>query len=348
MADWGVFIKSQDGSLLVTPDTACYELLGSYGPTNRTGNVNRYSFPATSYPLIFIACGQNQAAGLLSVSVSGNNYVVEILATVSCPIYVFRTLEGTETGYGMATYDSEGKLIFASSRNVLNVRNAGAIREGASFPAATEADMVSFTCGAVRPASSFADRWELVEAGTISDTQYVCRSAFECRNIQTCGFFQVCGFEQVYDWSIPPFGGFVSQYVCRSEFQCRSETVCGTYETCGYETFYTNYYTTARVRRTTWSIDRGVARIGGSQVTFDWLRHKDGYYDRVLYYNSGSSSSYSMNGFAPIGYSPPPAWFGTNLNFVGELSRNNEFPYTTTRANDIPLTCLTSVRSNYD
>jgi hypothetical protein len=345
MSDWGVIVKSTTGDTLISPDARTYEFVGEYTPYSRTGNISLYDIPGAETPIVFLRCGQGNAAGILAVEITATGHRVTALSTSNCSAQVFRVMADDASGYGVASYDRSGRLAFSSARNVLNVRGAGVISEGSSFSTPANTDMVSYTCGPVRPASSTTERYELVESGTVSDFVYVCRTAFECRTELVCGFVEVCGFESVFDFGL---GTFVNQYVCRSEFRCDNVTTCGTFTTCGFETVFTQYYTAALIRRTTWSIDRGAAQINANTVSFTWLLHVNGYYDTVVGYTTGTSSSFSFNGPVPIGYSPPPTWFGENVFFEGQLTQNNTFPYTTSRANEIPLTCLASVRSNYD
>jgi hypothetical protein len=326
MADWGAFIKSQDGTLLVTPDTPCYELVGEYWPTSRSGNVNTYTINSGTYPLIFVRCGLNQSAGVLAIQTISNGYRIEVLSTADCPIQVFRIIEGTESGYGMATYSTSGQLVFASSRNVLNVRNAGNISEGASFSSSPGVDMVSYTCGPVRPSSSIADRWVFVTAYGGFEQQWVCRFGYYCEDSFSCGFDM--------------FGNYT----------CGWQPVCTWQTRCGFESVTVTWYIYARVRRTSWTIERGTARINSSNITFSWVLHLSGYYDEVLYYQEDKVSTPSIGGGAVLGsgYSPPTTWTTQNVRFEGQLTKDNRYPYTTSRANEISLTCLTSVRSNYD
>lgn len=338
MADYGAFIRSSDGSLLVTPDTPCYELDQIVGMQSRTGNVNRYVFACSSYPLVFAACGVNESAGVLSVQATGNNYTVEVLSTIGCPIYVFKIMQGTESGYGMATYASDGSLIFSSNRNVLNVRNAGVISEGGSFASSSGVDMVSYTCGPVRPASSNADRWVFVTTFSELSTDYQCGFETVCRDNFTCGNVREC--------RVVSFFPYVEE--CTDNFRCTTTTVCGSEWVCRFVTVSTQYFVSAAIRRTSWHIDRGTARITFGQVTFDWTRHLTGFYDTVLYYTVDSFSSAPFGGSVRPGYVPPGSWAISNIQYEGQLTQGSTFPYTTSRANEIPLTCLTSVRSNYD
>jgi hypothetical protein len=105
----------------------------------------------------------------------------------------------------------------------------------------------------------------------------------------------------------------------------------------------------ALVKTTTWAIERGVARLnsGGTQVSFDWLTHKSGYYKQILQYDSGSFSMATSGGL-PVGYVPLPAFISANEAWAGELTKNNTFPYTTSRANEGALSCITTLRSDYD
>ena len=336
MADWGAFIRSTDGSLLVTPDTPCYELIGEYAPSSRSGNTNTYYVPSSSYPLIFIRCGEGQSAGILSISAANPGYTVQVLSTVSCNILAFRVIEGSESGYGMATYASDGDLVFASSRNVLNVRNAGSISEGASFASTPGVDMVSYTCGPVLPSSSTSERWEYVDFFVNFETS--CTFETVCRDELQCGFVRRCNLVYVYP-------NFVEQ--CSDVYECNWVNVCRPEWVC--RTFPINNFVYARVRRTNWSIQRGTARINNGSVSFQWVTHLSGFYDTVIGYSVFQLVGTPIGGSAPFfPYIPNPVWYDQNVRFEGQLNENNTFPYTTSRANEISLACLTAIRSNHD
>ena len=320
MADWGVLVKSSNGDTLISPDSRVYEFVGEYQPTSRSGNINTYFVPGGEPPLIFLQCGQGNSAGVLSIVATTGGYVVTALSNVGCTAQAFRVMVGDESGYGVASYDRSGRLAFASSRNVLNVRNAGNISEGVSFPSTSGVDMVSYTCGPVRPISSTAERWEFVQFFLTTDIfcslQNVCQQEFRCEFVNgtfECGFVTVCSLQQV----------------------------------C--VTVFVDNFVYARIRRTTWGIDRGVARINtNNTVGFEWLRHLSGFYDQVLFYWVNQQASVIGGGLAPPTYTPPAGWIAQNVLFEGQLTANNTFPYTTSRANEISLSCLTGVRSNYD
>jgi len=352
MAEWGAFIKSSDGSLLVTPDTPCYELAGEYFPTSRVGNVNTYYVPLGEYPLIFVNAGVGNSAGILAVETASGGWTVSVLANVSCSILVFKLISGTATGYGMAVYGSAGNLLFDTNRNVLNVRNAGNIAEGSSFASTTGVNAVSYTCGPVWPSQTQSERWELIDSYVFVDQQYICSEQFVCEQVYECSQQYVCGFETQFVCGFDFFGNYScspqSVYVCGFQTVCEWVTRCGFKTVCEWVWVTNTYYIWARIRRTDWTIRRGTAQINSASVTFAWVVHKSGYYDDVVeLVQSVSSTSTSGAGLPPPGYQPPPYFFTDTLQVQGELNRDNTYPYTTDRANQIGQTCLTAVRSDY-
>lgn len=337
MSDWGLLVKSDTGNLLVTPDSPTYEYVGEFNPASRSGNINTYDITGGTYPLIFVRCGLNNSAGVLSIAVTGGGYRVTVLSNVSCPIQVFRTVSGAQSGYGVAAYSRSGALVFDSAKNVLNVRNAGNISEGASFASTPGVDMVSYTCGPVRPTSSTSERWEFV---TSFDTQEsfcqvepVCRDEIQFYDRVDCRV----SFWPEYSETCTTTRDFRWVNVCRNEWVCRWFTVSNV--------------VWARIKRTDWSIARGTARINSASISFQWLTHLTGFYDEVLYYWTSSTniSGPVIGGDGRfVNFSPTGIWITQNVRFEGELSANNTFPYTTARANEISLSCLTAIRSNYD
>lgn len=344
MSDWGVIVKSNTGDTLISPDSRTYEFVGEHTPYSRTGNVSLYDIPGAETPIVFLQCGQGNAAGILAIERTETGHRVTALSTSNCSAQVFRIMADDASGYGVASYDRSGRLAFSSARNVLNVRGAGVISEGSSFSTPVNTDMVSYTCGPVRPASSTADRWVFVESFTVLSSDYQCGFETVCRDEFTCGFVRECR-------TVGTFidGNFVLVEECIDVFKCVQTTVCNTEFVCRFVTISTTFFVHAAVRRTSWSIDRGTARLTSGQVAFDWTRHLSGFYDQVLnYYVDVLPSSAPFGGTVSPGYVPPGIWFSGNVLFEGQLSQNNTFPYTTSRANEIPLTCLASVRSNYD
>lgn len=320
MADFGAFIKADDGSLLVTPDTPCFELVGEYSPISRVGNVNTYTVVLAEPPLVFIRAGLNNSAGVLSMQASGNTWTIEVLATVSCAILAFKRISGSASGYGVAVFGSNGALLFDSSRNVLNVRNAGSLSEGQSFAATNGVDAVAYTCGPVFPQQSKAERWELVGAYSYTDYIYSCNLEWVCTPVLQCGFVG-------------------------DQFVCDYVNSCGFQQVCGFNPVNVIVLIYARVERTTWSISRGAAKILAASVGFEWVLHKNGFYDTVLYLTTDTVNL--GPGTLPPGYSPPPGTLAGLQYYEGELSANDTFPYTTSRANTGPLTCLTAIRDDY-
>ena len=354
MTNWGAFIKSDDGSLLVTPDTPCYEFVGEYSPWSRSGNVNTYDVPLDEYPLIFINIGANNSAGILAVETVTGGWRISVLASVNCSILVFRRISGAPAGYGMAVYGANGQLMFDSSRNVLNVRNAANLSEGGSFAASSGVDSVSYTCGPVWPSQTQSERWEFVNTYIEPDRQYICTNTFECNWVQECSFRHVCRTTSQFicriDFSGRQTCSFEPVQTCGFENVCEQVQRCGFVERCQWIWINNTYDIYARVRRTDWVIRRGVAQINSGSVSFNWLVHKSGYYDDVLYLSSSTISSVPPGQgivFVPPGYMAPDPHFSSILFVQGELNRTNTYPYTASRANQLGLTCLTSVRSDY-
>ena len=355
MTNWGAFIKSDDGSLQVTPDTPCNEFVGEYWPASRSGNVNTYNVPLDEYPLIFVNIGAGNSAGILAVETGTAGWRISVLASVTCSILVFRRISGAPASYGMAVYGANGQLVFDSSRNVLNVRNAANLSEGVSFTTSAGVDSVSYTCGPVWPQKSESERWEFVDFYSLIDRRYTCTTTFECNWVQECALRWVCRRRSEYvcrTLSGRQTCGFESVERCGFENVCEMVQRCGLVERCQWVSINNTYWIYARVRRTNWSVYRGVAQINNNSVSFNWLLHKSGYYDDALYLSSVTFSNRlpdvgSNVAFVPMGYTPPPAYLVNILHVQGELNRNNAYPYTTSRANQIGLTCLTAVRSDY-
>lgn len=354
MTNWGAFIKSDDGSLLVTPDTPCYEFVGEYSPWSRSGNVNTYDVPLDEYPLIFINIGANNSAGILAVETVTGGWRISVLASVTCSILVFRRIRGAPAGYGMAVYGANGQLMFDSSRNVLNVRNAANLSEGVSFAASPGVDSVSYTCGPVWPSQTQSDRWEFVQSYRDSNQEYSCTRNFECNWVDECSFQQVCRTTSEYvcrtDFSGRQTCGFEPVQRCNFENVCQRVQRCAFVERCQWIWVDTIYDIYALVRRTNWVIHRGVAQVNSGSVSFNWLVHKSGYYDDVVRLWSTTLSSVPPGqgtNTMPPGYVPPDPHFTAILSVQGELTRTNTYPYTASRANQLGLTCLTSVRSDY-
>lgn len=351
MADWGAFIKSDDGSLLVTPDTRCYEFAGEYWPVARSGNVNTYDVGLSEYPLIFVNVGVGGAAGILAVETGPAGWRISVLATTSCPILVFQRIGGSASGYGMAVYGANGQLVFDSSRNVLNVRNASNLSEGVSFGAASGVDTVSYTCGPVWPSQSQAERWEFIEFYAMPDHEYVCTLQQVCEPIYRCNQVYQCTPTSTYVCGFDFFGNYSCSFQtvnsCGYVTQCDYVTECRLDYVCTWVAITTYYSVYARIRRTNWEIRRGTAQINAGSVSFAWLLHKSGFYDEVLYITTATDSMPVGPGFVPPGYIPPPGWQPTKEQVQGELNKTNVYPYTTSRANQIGLTCLTAVRSDY-
>lgn len=308
MADFGGFFIGDNASLLVTPDTPCYELVGDFSATSRSGNVNTYTVNTPEYPFVFVRCGAGQAAGLLAVEGSSGAWRVSVLSSVNATIQVFVPLRAApRTGYGVATFAPDGSPVFSSVRPVLNARGANALTEFLSFSVPSAIDMVSYTSGPVRPNATVVNSTEVVGTFRYTDVRYTC--------IQQ-------GFNQ--------FGG--PNFVCGFQNVIITVTVYANIRT-------TNWTVDRGVAR---------INSAGTAVTFDWLLHKSGFYKQILsYFASSWSGSTGPNG-APLGYAVPPSFVNSVINDVsGELSITNAYPYTASRANMGAQTCVTSKRSDY-
>lgn len=346
MADWGAFFRADDGTLLVTSDTPCYEYVGEVAPT-RSGNVSTYTVTTTDYPLVFLNVGGGGSAGVLAIEGSAGAWTVTALTSTSCNLQVFTTIKTASTsGYGLAVYDTTGRALYDSAKKSLSPRGVALLSEGVTTNLAAPSGMVSYTCGPVKPSSSASQEWVTIEQYFYVDQQYLCgyTTQWVCTpsQVYTCGYQFSCGFDYAT-------GG----YVCGNEYVCGytpGET-CGFQQVygCGFQLVQTWAWLSALVKTTTWAIERGVARLNseGTQVSFDWLTHKSGYYKQILQYDSGSFSMATSGGL-PVGYVPIPAFLQTNEAWAGELTKNNTFPYTTARANEVALSCITTLRSDYD
>ncbi len=308
MADFGGFFIGEGGTLLVTPDTPCYELVGDFSAASRSGNVNTYNVNTPEYPLVFVRCGTGQAAGLLAVEGSSGAWRVSVLSTVRATIQVFVPLRAApKVGHGLMTFAPNGSPVFSSLRPVLNVRDVGALTEFSSFPLRAPLDMVSYTSGPVRPNATTVDSVETVGSFRYTDVRYTC--------IQQ-------GFNQ--------FGG--PNYVCGYQNVIITVFVYARIRT-------TNWTIDRGVAR---------VNSAGTAVGFDWLLHKSGFYKQILsYFASSWSGSTGPNG-APLGYAVPQSFIDSVItNVSGELSITNAYPYTSSRANMGAQICLASNRSDY-
>lgn len=323
---YGAYFIADDGSLLVSSEQPCYEFVGDYGAYARSGNVNTYSVNTSDFPLVFINVGPGGYGGVLAVEGGPGAWTVSVLATAAYTISVFRVVAGTPSGYGLATYSSNGSLCFDSTKKILNAKKVTSIGYGLgdSTPYAT---MLSYTSGQVRTASSVSDGWVYVNSYVFTQQVYSCTTQF----VTSCSTTNTC--------SPDGMGGFY----------CFPITTCNTFPTtvCGFTPVTTFYDIFARVRTTSWYIDRGVAYLdgAGTGIGFDFLRHKDGFYKQVLYFAANTNSTGSNT---PPGYIPPPAFVPGAESFSGELTKNNTYPYTQTLNNLVNLTCITARRSDYD
>ena len=357
MADFGALFRADDGSLLVTSDTPCYELFGTHAPYTRSGNVNMYVVPSNVFPLIVVNCGTSGKAGVLAVQSSAQGWTVSVLADSSCDILSFVPISGNvTTGYGLATYDAQGNLVFDSFRKILNARHINALTEGASFQSTAGVNSVAYTSGTVRPQKSVTTQTVSVASFAYTDVVYQCRYEvqYNCyqEQVYVCNYVAVvvpifvCGIDAFGNFSCGFEDSIVYQNVCGFETQtvCRTETV----QICEFITVLNIAEIYASVRTTSWTIDRSVASLAPTgQVIFEWLLHKSGYYKEVLSYETVGYSQALGGNNLPVGYIPPLSFFTTNEAFEGELSKDDTYPYTTNRVNTLPIECITAVRSDY-
>lgn len=293
MADYGAFFIGDDGSLLVTSDSACYECYQTVGAASRTGNVNVYYSSAPSYPLVFIACGKGYSAGIMAIEGSPGNWTITAISTSNGLAYIFVPMTGNNTsGYGTAVYDASGNLTFDSNRNLLNARNVEGLASGQVFSCSPDTNMVSYTAGGVYAPSSIQDRWER--------------------------------------WPERDFSTWVGIYPLDKHF------------------FW------VRVRRTTWSVNRGAAKINANTINHEWVLHQSGYYD-VAIGMGVAVRRYTYDYWGRIVTPSVPSgpdrnevfngsWIGTVSGLYGP---NNSFPYTNVVNNDLQMTCIAGVTSDY-
>lgn len=297
MADYGAFFIGDDGSLLVTSDSACYELYQTVGASSRSGNVNTYYSSAPSYPLVFIACGKGYSAGIMAIQGSPGSWTITAISTSNGLAYIFVPMTGNSTsGYGTAVYDANGNLTFDSNRNLLNARNVESLSSGQVFSANPATNMVSYTAGGVYAPKTVTERWER--------------------------------------WPQRDFTLYVFPY--------------------GMPTPYDEHFFWVRVRRTSWEIRRGAAKINDNTVNHEWVLHESGYYDEAI----GIGVAVRRYTFTYWGQAIKPAvpagpdttepfnggWVGT---VSGPYGTGNTFPYTNTVNNDLQMTCITAVTSDY-
>ena len=347
--DYGAFFVADDGSLLVTSDSQCYEFVQETNPSGRTGNVNTYLVTTTAYPLVFAKCGAGHSAGILAIQGSAGAWTVSVLSTTLCPIQVFTPITGTSsTGHGLVVRNKDNVPVFDSFKNILNARAIAAMAESSpAMPTPSGTDMVSFTAGPVKPLSSVAYAWVLADSYGYSWSEYVCQNTLQY--VCTTVMVNVCVPGPDYCYSI---GDYSYCYPGPPSCTLQSQLSCG-YEWVQQCANVTNIASAAiygNVKTTTWSIDRGVARISvdSTNVSFDWLRHQDGFYKEVTEWRTeGYSFSIGGNGL-PLPYTPNIGIIGGLEQNAGPLTKNSTFPYTTSRANIDSQTCISAIRSNYD
>lgn len=296
MADYGAFFIGDDGSLLVTSDSACYECYQTVGAASRVGNVNTYYSSAPSYPLVFIACGKGYSAGIMAIEGSPGSWTITAISTSNSLAYIFVPMTGNNTsGYGTAVYDASGNLTFDSNRNLLNARNVEGLASGQVFSCHPDTNMVSYTAGGVYAPKTVTERWER--------------------------------------WPERDFTIFSYSY--------------------GMVVPQDRHFFWVRVRRTTWEVRRGAAKINANTINHEWVLHQSGYYDEAIGQGVAVRRYTYWNGsyFMPAVPSGPDntqpfngGWTGTVSGLYGS---GNSFPYTNVVNNDLQMTCITAVTSDY-
>ena len=356
MATFGAIFRASDGSLLVTSETPCYELVATKNPNSRVGNVSTYTSDVGRFPLVFVNCGVGNSAGVLSVVGEPGDWTITVLATNNCPINIFIPLTAASTsGYGVSVFDSAGNPVFDSAKDVLNARVIGLLSESAaSFYSASGTDMVAYTSGPVFPQKTDSVATVLADVLPVEGAEFVCSNNLEyvCEYQWFFRYETRCGYEDVCT-----FVGF--QTVCSTQYVCRQVPVYGyeqvcTYryvQRCDYVTYFGNIYIYATIKTTSWEVSRGVARINAdASVFFDWLLHESGVYRDVLSYESITiiNALSSTAAGLPFGFTPPGSFFIEFAGYEGRFTSENTFPYTTDRANIGVLPCITAVRSDYE
>ena len=335
MADFGAIFRATDGTLLVSADTPTYELVEQLNPYSRSGNVSTYVSSSDGYPLVFVKCGAGYSSSVLAVEGGPSSWVITVLCNVSCPAYIFAKLSSVSTsGVGLVVFDADGNPVFDTSKLILNARTVSLLTENVTFQSVSGTNMVAYTGGPVKPSKSESESWVLVDYYAYTTTEYVCQQ--ELQYVCTTNYDYQCTYDYVT-------GSYNCQYVPVQS--CSYQYV----QVCRWVTVNNTASIYAKVRRTDWSIDRATAKINTNNViSFQWLLHKSGYYNEVIEYMT-YSYAYSLTGQnLPPGYFPPPAFFANTETYDGILTKNNRYPYTTTRANTGSLTCITGVSSDYD
>jgi len=308
MSDFGIIFRADDGSLLVSSDSQCYERVAQVAVSSRLGNVSTYAVTTAAYPLVFVKCGAGQSAGVLAVEGSAGNWVVTVLATVSCPIVVFTPIsEAASSGFGSVVYNTAGTAVFDSSKNILNARALGVLAEsiaGIESPSGT--DMVNYTSGPVKPSSS-----------TNTTAVIVYRHSYVA---------------VVYG---------IIYYRWRNGF---NYPVYGYYNTTLYYTVFANVRTTNwSIDRGVAAI-----APGGDVSFSWLRHQEGYYKEITGYYYSTTTGTIASSVWFTNFPAPSAAALAAIESSQGELTKDNTFPYTTNRANTGALTCITGVSGDYE
>lgn len=351
----GFIVTSDSGSIAANSDYPNFVFQGIFAPITRSGNVNTYTVISKKYPIIFMLLGVGSSGSVLSVISNGaNSWQIKCICSDYINIYVFCQMTGTPSGYGMAVWNSDGLLCFDSSQNPLNAEKVLSLNEGDSISA--KGDLVSFTGGHAFPQSSYYDTE--VHVGTYVFIEYrfvntyVCKSEYVCRWVTTGGWENVCTSQYTCSTDYMGNNSCGYQTVCRSEWVTRSSNVCGYETVCNWENVNTPFWVTtsvsAMVRTTNWTIHRGTAVRNSDGYAFKWDLHDSGYYKQVLntyWFNSATPTS--PNSGTPTGYNVPSSFYTTNEAVSGPFTKNNTFPYASTKYNMINSTIITARSNDY-
>ncbi|WP_061284692.1 hypothetical protein [Kluyvera cryocrescens] len=108
MSGYGLKIYRDDGSLFISPDVTPMNYVGKY---RYTGNGTiQLDIPDTASIMPFLRNDDVNGATHLTWTVSGGKWWINVNTTGAGWVYVFATIVTVEHGYGLAVYDSNGKM----------------------------------------------------------------------------------------------------------------------------------------------------------------------------------------------------------------------------------------------
>ncbi len=108
MSGYGLKIYREDGSLFISPDVTPMNYVGKY---RYTGNGSiQLDIPGTASIMPFLRNDNVNGATHLTWAVSGGKWHINVNTVGAGWIYVFATIVTVEHGFGLAVYDSNGKM----------------------------------------------------------------------------------------------------------------------------------------------------------------------------------------------------------------------------------------------